>query len=229
MKREICVLLCLGLLTGCGKADIAETAAVNENSVDVAVNETDADTAVNEDSTDAGASEMTPQELFDAFCDGKITAEVNKAGYEKSEMDASYFQFPGIPEDEMDANLYVNIVDPVDLDNDGEVEYILENAVYGCTCFDCKDGKVICFAQGEGTTARCSYTEYDGACWIVHSDTTHAGRCTYELTKYDGNLNIVDSFTFGWEDWDDDGNKRYYKGDKDITKEEYEALEEEVF
>ncbi|MCR5665969.1 MAG: hypothetical protein K6G01_04005 [Eubacterium sp.] len=216
MKRVICVLMCMGLLTACGKAEVAS----DESSADVV--------EVESTSSDETSSEMSPEELFKAFCAGTIKAEVKIADSDGESMDASYFQFEGTAEDEIDPNLYVTVADPVDLDNDGEVEFILENEIYGYTCFDCKDGKVVCFARGEGTTAVCDYTKYKDAYWIVHSDTSHEGRCTYELTKYDGNLDIVDSFNFGWEDWEDDGNKKYYKNDQDITKEEYEALEAEV-
>ena len=176
--------------------------------------------------TEADLKQMTPDELFTAFCDGQITAEARS--YYSDEIwniDADNYQFvPDTPEEERDATLMVEKTEPVDLDNDGEVEFVLANPVYGDMCFDCKDGKVICFAQGEGTAAYCSYTLYDDAYWIVHSDTLHVGRCTYNLEKFNGDLEVVDSFAFGWEDWEDDGIKRFYKDDQDITEAEYEEL-----
>ena len=170
-------------------------------------------------------------ELFNAFCDGQIFAEA-RSYYDDTTwtMDAGDFQFAeNTPEEERDVTIMVERTTPVDLDNDGEMEFVLENPVYGDMCFDCKDGKVICFAQGEGTVAYCSYTIFDDAYWIVHSDTTHGGRCTYNLVKFNGDLEVVDSFDYGWEDWDDDGVKRFYKDDKDITEDEYDELMKKVF
>ena len=247
VKRELCVLISVGMLTSCGKADVStntgitqEVATKEATTIEAKKDEATTieakkdETTTIEEKTDeattieAKTDESTPEELFKSFCEGEITAEVKTTGSEEVTMDASFFQFLGTPEEEIDPNLYVTIADPVDLDNDGEVEFILENEIYGDNCFDCKDGEVVCFAQGEGTTGYCFYTNYDGANWIVHSDSTHEGRCTYNLEKYDGNLEVVDSFTFGWEDWDDDGNKRYYKDAQDITEEEFEALKAEI-
>ena len=83
----------------------------------------------------------------------------------------------------------VKIEDPADVYNDGEPEFILYNMVYGDLIFDCKDGKIICFAQGEGSAGVCSYVTYKDAIWVVHQDTTYSGRRYYKFDKCDGSLN----------------------------------------
>jgi len=221
-------------LTGCGKdenkaevTDDQEPVAVSEeigDENDIVLNEKD------EEAIEPDPAEMEPEELFNAFCEGQISAEA-VSYYDDTTwtMDAGDYQFYSDTIDEYDATIVVERREPVDLDNDGEVEFVLSNPVYGDMCFDCKDGKVICFAQGEGTTAYCSYTQYDDAYWIVHSDTSHAGRCTYDLVRFNGELEVEDSFCFGWEDWEDDGIKRFYKDDQDITEAEYDKLFNQVF
>ena len=251
MKRKtkriisiITILIAMVLIAGCATWYVLNnnTSDNGENEI-VAVEQNTNESVQNENVSISGTennletdkqkdiNDMSPEELFQAFCDGKITAEA-RSYYDDTTwtMDNTSFQFKETtPEEELDANLVVTTVDPVDLDNDGEVEFILENTMYGDMCFDCKDGKVVCFAQGEGTAAMCSYTQYDGAYWIIHSDTTHGGRCSYELTKFNGNLEVVDSFRFGWEDWEDDGKMSYYLDDNEISEADYEALYNKVF
>lgn len=83
---------------------------------------------------------MTPEQLFEAFCAGRARAEYLNPGSdgEKRYVNTSYYDF----NEHGDATDVVIIQDPVDLDNDGEVEFILLNPVYGTKCFDCKDGRI---------------------------------------------------------------------------------------
>lgn len=170
---------------------------------------------------------MSPRELFDAFCAGSIQAECYDSYSDDSYLvDTSYMDF----DIDGDATEVVIPQKPVDLDNDGEVEFILRNPVYGDMCFDCKDGKVTIFAHGEGTAAYCSYVTYKDAVWIVHSDTTHGGRVYYNFDKYDGDLNIVESFNLYWYAEDEaEEMKTYYYNDEEITEAEYNAYYEEIF
>ena len=63
---------------------------------------------------------------------------------------------------------------------------------------DINDGiMVYVLAEGDGTAQTLSYTDYDNAVWIVHSDTTHAGRQMYWLTRYDGGGNVVHELSLG--------------------------------
>lgn len=135
--------------------------------------------------------------------------------------------FDQLPFDEQDWFSYT-AGERIDLDNDGENEQIV-NGPYGGIYFDARDGKVYVLAEGEGTTGLLSYTDYDGATWIVHCDTTHRGRQTYWLTRYDGEGNIVDEFQLGaayrdsFDDKYDESSDFSYRG-KNISMEEYEAL-----
>ena len=248
MKRKqkrlisiITIIVALLLISGCGIWYLGYSSDRGENTDAGQLQEPQNDTKndlqespdikFEEEKAKSNFNSMTPEQLFQAFCDGKITAEA-RSYYDDTTwtMDNSYIQFAdSTPEEELDYTMLVEKKEPVDLDNDGEVEYILENAYYGDMCFDCKDGKVVCFAQGDGTAAFCSYTKFDGAYWIVHSDTTHGGRCTFDLSKYNGDLEVVDGLSFGWEDWEDTGVKSYYQDDKEISEAEYQALYQKIF
>ena len=184
-----------------------------------------------EQGEDIDETTLSRDELFMAFCNGEINAyEILEDG-SFGNININNYQLAGSISDNeiIDMTVYLKNSEPIDLDNDGECEYLLYNPVYGYMCFDCKDGKVICFAHGEGTTAVCSYTWYNGEYWIVHGDTTHEGRCMYKLSKYNGNLDIVSSFEIGWTDWDGDGNASYYMDDMELTKEQYEEYINQIF
>lgn len=121
----------------------------------------------------------------------------------------------------------------VDLDNDGEDEQILDGP-YGGMYLDARDGKVYVLAEGGGTAEELSYTYYDNAVWIVHSDYTHMGRKMYWLSRYDGAGNVTDKFQLSAEYWDSpddvyDENSDFTFRDRKISMEEYEALREEIF
>ena len=153
--------------------------------------------------------EKSPEELFDEYCSKEYSSAFSE---------------------DADATEMLTKEDPVDLDNDGEKEFILYNPYYGCMCFDCKDGEIKLFACGEGTAAVCSYVTYKDATWIVHSDTTHGGRDVYQFDKYDGDLNIVESFNLYWTAEDlEENNKTYYYNDEEITEAEYNKYYDEIF
>ena len=125
----------------------------------------------------------------------------------------------------------------VDLDNDGEQELILTggSATYGGMYLDAKDGKIVCFEQGEGTTGILGYGYYDGKAVICHSDTSHAGRNVYTFTVYNGADTIEDTFDLKAEyynmspdRYDNKDAKLTFKG-QTITLQEYENLLREIF
>lgn len=166
------------------------------------------------------------EELLDAFLAGEIPA-----GYGDGAGSITIFDL--MPVDEEDDFRYYSVGERIDLDNDGENEQIV-NGPYGGKYFDARDGKVYVLAEGEGTAGELFYTYYDDAVWIVHSDTTHAGRQMYWLTRYDGEGNIVDEFQFSAEYWDSpdsryDENSDFTYRDEKISMEEYEALGKEIF
>ncbi len=165
---------------------------------------------------------MSPQELFEAFCKGEVQAEFadidGKTGY----IDTRDW---GWSKDDM--NDYQKVIDPYDVDNDGELEYIIET-MYGIMCFDCKDGKVTMFADGEGTAAFARYITYNNATWVVYQDTSHEGRSTYQLYKYNGDLQIEDSMNLYWNE-EEDGNRIYYYNDEEISEDKYNTIYKDIF
>lgn len=214
MKNEgfilILLFILLPLLTGCGRNDEGKNSE-----------------ASGLDSTAKSESE----ELLDAFLAGEIPAIYNSGN-------ESVIVFDQLPFDEKDWFSY-SAGERIDLDNDGENEQVV-NGPYGGIYLDARDGKVYVLAEGEGTTGFLSYTYYDNAIWIVHSDTTHVGRQTYWLTRYDGAGNIADEFKLGAEYWDSlddkidalhhyDENSDFIYRDKKISMGEYEVLRKEIF
>ena len=169
------------------------------------------------------AAEVDRMELFNSFCEGTIQAEYTDADGKKQYMDGGDFDF----NNHDDVTLMASLADPEDIDNDGEDEFIIQNPVYGNWYFDCKDGKVICFAWPEGTAGRCFHQKYNNANWVVHSDVDSAERSGYWFDKYNGDLEIVDSFSFRWEEVD--GIERYYINNQEVSQGEYEELKNKVF
>lgn len=205
MKGNIVIflLILLLLLSGCGRS--------NEETI-------------SEVSGSHSTVKSKSEELLDAFLAGEIPAIYDNG-------DEAVIMFDQLPFDEEDWISY-SVGERIDLDNDGENEQIV-NGPYGGIYFDARDGKVYVLAEGEGTTGILSNTDYDNATWIVHSDTTHMGRQTYWLTKYDGEGNIVDEFQLGVEYWDSlddkyDENSDFTYRDKKISMGEYEALRKEI-
>lgn len=164
---------------------------------------------------------MTPQQLFDAFVVGDIQAEAKNEDGSIYHYDAVYWDF-----DAVDANNAAYVRDPVDIDNDGEPEFVITGGMYGDNYYDCKDGKVVEITGGKDTTSVCSYVMHEGVCWVVHKDTTHAGRCGYWFDRYNGDLQIVESFSLKWEE-DEDGTNHYYYNDEEVTEDEYNKIETE--
>ena len=172
-----------------------------------------------------GRNDKESDELLDAFLTGEIPAFYGDA-------EESSINFDQLPVDEEDWISY-SVGERIDLDNDGENELIL-NGPYGGMYIDARGGKTYVLAVGEGTAGVLSYTHYDSATWIVHSDTTHAGRQTYWLTRYDGDGNIADEFRLGAAYWDSpdgkyDENSDFTYRDAKISMEEYETLLSDIF
>ena len=223
MKRNLfCLALGAFLLAGCAKTEPQAVEAATAESTEFEYGKLDPTKLTEEEMKD-----MTPQELFDAFCltnaDAEFTDQSTGKTYPVNAIQFDFSDEEGNPET-------VCIKDPVDLDNDGEDEFILYNAIFGEWCFDCKDGKIKVFAYGEGTADYCSHVVYKDATWIVHSDTTHSGRVVYMFDKYNGDLEIVESFRLNKIESDDgSGEIKYYYDDDEITKEEYDAYYKEIF
>ena len=183
----------------------------------------------NSSESDAETEESDDSEaLFQKFIDDKIEAVyVNEDGEEESS-----FYYSELPHEEDDWESYSYDDDSfVDLDNDGENEFILYGP-YGGIYLDARDGKVYVLSGGEGTAGVIGYAEYEGLTYIYHADTSHAGRQIYLFDRYEEGV-IVESFDLSAEYWDNE-NDQYdedsdftFKGEK-ITMEEYEALRMEI-
>lgn len=225
---QILTVSTLLFLTGC-RANDAQSVNngrndINSAHLDTGVEKEENTEDINETEDAESESETIKpesEELLDAFLADEIPAfyEDGTATVMRSDLDGKDYESYSVGE-------------RMDLDNDGEEEQIL-NGPYGGMYFDARDGKVYVLAQGEGTAFWLSYTCYDDAVWIVHSDTTHAGRQMYWLTKYDGDGSVADEFQLSAEYWDspDDGYDEdstfIYRGEE-ISMEEYETLREEI-
>ena len=172
--------------------------------------------------TEEELGKMTPQQLFDAFCAGEIQAE-----FKDIDGNTGYFDTREWGWSLEDMNDYQKVIDPYDVDNDGEPEYIIDT-IYGIMCLDCKNGKVVAFAEGTDTTTVCRYITYDNATWIVYQDTLHEGRCTYQLYKFNGDLEITDSMNLYWYE-DDAGNRTYFYNDEEIAEDKYNEISKKIF
>lgn len=150
--------------------------------------------------------------------------------YRDEDEEGFYLQDLQLAKDEEDMDYFkYSLGERVDLDNDGEDELII-NGPYGGIYLDCVDGKVMVFAEGEGTAVYLSYVFYDNAYWIVYSDTTHTGRILYILTKYNSSKTVDDSFKLSADFYDteyEDGD--FYYRDKSITMEEFNKLRNDIF
>lgn len=170
-------------------------------------------------------SEKTdPEKLLDAFLASEIPAIYN-TGKE--------VMFDQLSQNGEEIWLNYSVGERIDLDNDGENEQII-NGPYGGLYLDARDQKVYVFAQGNGTALMLSYTNYDNAVWVVHSDTTHGGRQLFSLTRYDGGEKIVEELLLAAEYWDSpdgvyDENSDFTFGEEKISMEKYEALRKELF
>lgn len=209
------------------RVDIKRGIRDNEGNDTVSVfSETESLVSVVPETTGCIMSE--PEELLDAFLASEIEAFYdNRTDTILMSELLSY----SLKVDGEDYFIY-SVGERVDLDNDGENELII-NGPYGGIYIDARDGKVYILAAGEGTTGLLSYTYYDNAVWIVHSDVLHAGRKMHWLTKYDGEGNIIDAFLLSAEYWDSpndsyDENSIFTYRDEKISMTEYEELRKEI-
>ena len=260
IKNTAIVLLCAFALSGCGASREQDAITSDMNEEIPSLDETqeadseehDPEESVEEDTVqDVSASEalqeisteessiqethtdeeallystetLEPEELLDAFLAGELPAV-----YDNEEQSLMISDL--ISSEEEDYFSY-SVGERIDLDNDGENELIVDGP-YGGIYFDARGGKVYVLAQGEGTAGVLFYTNYDNATWIVHCDTSHAGRQMYWLTRYDGEGNIADEIQLSAEYWNSpqeyDENSDFTFRDEKISMKEYEALRKEI-
>ena len=174
-----------------------------------------------QDAADTGL-EATADELLDSFINGLADAV-------DSEDSASTFSVSDLKLDSEEWDAY-SIGEKVDLDNDGENELII-NGPYGGIYLDARDGKVYEFAAGEGTVLILSYTYYNGAVWIMHSNTSSAGFEFYHMEKFEGADNLTAEMNFG-EEFDPDNAEagiKYILDGAEISYDEYTELCSKIF
>ncbi|MDE6740327.1 MAG: hypothetical protein K2K07_14685, partial [Lachnospiraceae bacterium] len=185
----------------------AEEASVNQHESNVQTventdSETKEDEAINalessvdqpENSTQAVEdpdSEKTAEELLDLFINGSIDA-VDPTDLTS----AFYITDLNMGSEEWDS---YSVGERVDLDNDGEDELVISGP-YGGIYLDARNNKVYIFAAGEGNDLMLSYTYYNGAVWIMYSNSMNAGYEAYHMEKYEGADNLIAEMNFGEE------------------------------
>lgn len=215
-KKKILMMLAITfILAGCGNGANEEVGIAAETK------EMETGELATQEASNLNLAEMSADELLDLFVEGKLAANYNS-------VDKESFYITDLPIDVVDDWYSFSIGHRLDLDNDSEKELVL-NGPYGGMFLDARDGQIFVLAEGDGTIATLSYTQFDGQTWIVHSDTTHGGRETYDFTLYDGTGKVVDTFRLMKEYWDTPNepealNTVYTYRDKEITREEYGAL-----
>lgn len=114
-----------------------------------------------------------------------------------------------------------------DFDNDGEDEQSL-NGPYGGMCLDIQGDCVRIMAHGQGTAVVLDYVLVDDIYWIVYKDTTHSGRQHYHFIRYNGGESIEEEHILEWHE-DENGERRHYYDDEEITEERYEEIRTQYF
>lgn len=216
-KMAILFGVCLTVLNiaACGQAEGNET----NNDGESVANQQESNMQEVED-TGIGA---TTDELLDAFINGSISAV-----YSADLTSTFYITDLNMDSEEWDS---FSIGEKVDLDNDGENELII-NGPYGGKYLDARDNKVYEFAAGEGTALNLSYVVYNGATWILYSNSTHAGYECYHMERFEGADNLVEEMNFGEELIDEnnpEAGMKYTLDGTEISSDEYEELCSRIF
>lgn len=170
---------------------------------------------------ESGSAEDEVAKYLDDFLAGDVEAY--------NAFTSEHFYITDLKMDSQDEDSY-SVGDRIDLDNDGIEELILSGP-NGGMYLDVLDTQVAVFAMGDGTSFDLSYAEYDSAIWIIYSDTTHVGRKSYSLTKYNGIDKVVDAFDINCEYQGDnyDENSDFHIRDEKVTMEEFEKIMMELF
>lgn len=161
--------------------------------------------------------ERTAEELLDLFINGSISAVDST-----DSTSTFYITDLNINSGEWDS---FSVGEKVDLDNDGENELII-NGPYGGMYLDARDNKVYEFAAAGGTAVILSYTYYNGAVWILYSNSSSAGFDFYHMEKFEGADNLVAEMNFG-EEFDinnAEAGVKYTLNGVEISADEYTAL-----
>ncbi len=166
---------------------------------------------------------MPADKILDSFIDGSISA------FDSTDS-ASEFYITDLNMDSEEWDSY-SIGEKVDLDNDGENELIIYGP-YGGMYLDARDNQVYEFAAGGGTALVLSYVNYDGAIWIMYSNSMNAGYKCYHMERFEGADNLVEEMNFGEESVDEsnlEAGVKYTLNGTEISYDEYTELCSKIF
>ena len=168
-------------------------------------------------------SETTAEELLDLFINGSIDV------VDSTDLTSAFY----ITDLNMDSEEWdsYSIGERVDLDNDGEEELVISGP-YGGIYLDARNNKVYKLAAGEGNALMLSYTYYNGAIWIMYSNSMNAGYEAYHMEKFEGADNLVAEMNFGEElvdPNDSESETKYTLNGTIISYDEYTELCSKIF
>lgn len=239
MTLLVCVFLTALCIVSCRQAK--EDAIINGEESSADQQEITVETAENTDSETTGDeierdqqenhvqaakdadSEMTAEELLDLFIDGTINAA------DSTDLTAAFYITDlNMGSEELDS---YSVGEKVDLDNDGENELVISGP-YGGIYLDGRNNRVYEFAAGDGNALILSYVYYNGAVWIMYSDSIHAGYESYHMERFEGADNLTAEMDFGEEsaDQNDSESEMKYTLNRDvISYDEYAQLCSKIF
>lgn len=217
--KKITIMACVFLtalnIVACGQVKEDET--INEG--EAVTNQQESNMQEAEDT----GLEATADELLDSFINGSINA------IDSTDL-TSTFYITDLNMDSEEWDAY-SIGEKVDLDNDGENELIISGP-YGGIYLDARDNKVYEFATGEGNALSLSYVVYNGAIWIMYSNSMNAGYEYYHLERFEGADNLVGEMNFSEELVDEnnlESGKKYTLNGTEISYDEYTELGSKIF
>lgn len=214
-----CVFLTVVSIVACGKVKEDEF-VTNQQESDIQTSKS-ADSEVKGDET--VNLETTTEELLDLFISGSINA------VDSTDLTSTFYITDLIMDSEGEDSY--SIGEKVDLDNDGENELIICGP-YGGIYLDARDNKVYEFATGEGNALSLSYVVYNGAIWIMYSNSMNAGYEYYHLERFEGADNLVGEMNFSEELVDEnnlESGKKYTLNGTEISYDEYTELGSKIF
>lgn len=245
MTLLVCVFLTALCIVSCRQAK--EDAIINGEESSAAQQEITVETAENTDSETTGDeieraeessadqqenhvqaakdadSEMTAEELLDLFIDGTINAA------DSTDLTAAFYITDlNMGSEELDS---YSVGEKVDLDNDGENELVISGP-YGGIYLDGRNNRVYEFAAGDGNALILSYVYYNGAVWIMYSNSMNEGYESYHMEKFEGADNLVAEMDFGEELADPNNSEsemKYILNGTIISYDEYAAFCSKIF
>ena len=219
MNKKITILVCTFLtalnIVACGQEKEYESI----NAEKAVTNQPESSTQTSEATT----SEMTSDELLDLFINGSIDA-VDPADLTST----LYITDLNMDSEEWDS---YSIGEKIDLDNDGESELVICGP-YGGIYLDARDNKVYTFATGDGNANTLSYTYYNGAVWVMYSNSMNAGYEAYYMQKFEGADNLIAEIHFGEEPVDENNSEsgmKYILNGNEISYDEYTTFCSKIF